>query len=58
MKKIYCLIVTFLLFSLSAFALEDIEYKNIEENTKIINTDSFWSLKVPKKSANYFIKKI
>lgn len=58
MKKICCLIATFLFISLSAFALEDIEYKNIEEGAKIITKDAFWTLKIPKKSTNYFIKKI
>lgn len=58
MKKIYYLILLLLFSVIPVFAQENIEYKNIEEGTKILNTNSFWTLKVPKKNNNYFIKRI
>lgn len=40
------------------FALENIDYKNIEDGAKITFDGTNWSKKVKRKDANYFVKKV
>ena len=57
MKKVIIFIIS-LFFYLPVLALEEIEYKNIEEGAKVAEINSNWTQKVPKKHSNYFIKKV
>jgi len=47
-----------LFLCLPSFAFEKIDFKNIEDNQKIMFDGSNWTTKVKKKDSDYYIKKI
>lgn len=57
MKKIFIFIVS-LFFTLPVLAIEEINYKNIEEGSKVAVINSSWTLKIPKETKIYFIKRV
>lgn len=60
MKKLglIVLVLFFTLLSVEAGGCQKIKYKNIKDGAKIIVNESTWSFKVPKKSDNYYVKKV
>lgn len=59
MKKILLIFTLCLgILSASAKGLENIDYKNIKEGSKLTFSEGIWSNKANKKTETYFIKKI
>lgn len=58
MKKVLILSLIFLLCSaIEAKELKQIEYENIKNNKKITIINNNWTMNVPRKDKNYFVKK-
>ncbi len=56
-NKIFVILFSFLL-TLPSFALEQIEYKNIKDGSKISFDGINWTEKIKKRNSNYYVKKI
>lgn len=49
---------TFTILSINATTFGEIDYKNIKDNAKIVESSGIWTQKVDKKTNDYIVKKI